>query len=55
MTLLKDLDMIIFIVHFKIDCIGVRMFEFLLRTANGIKPGIIESTDMGYLIDCSES
>ena len=37
-------------VHLKIDFIDVIIFLFALGTVDGIELGIIEKTDLGYLI-----
>ena len=41
-------------VHFKLESIDGRTFVFSLRTEDVIKIGLIERTDVNYLIDSSE-
>ena len=44
----KDIDMVSLAVHFTIDSIDRRMFEFALGTADETKLDIIERNGLGF-------
>ena len=47
---MKYLEMIILTVHYKTVSIDTNIIGFVLNTAYGIKLGLNERTDVGYLI-----